>query len=538
MNPTNVNINNVNNFDVNSDVDSNFDVNSDVDSDIDVNSDVDDDIDVNNVDNCEDNYINFDQVKYDLEELFFKKYGKNEFDNAFKSVVEDVCGALCIFSDKYNEMLIAIKDEKYKGSTNLISDYIYDKIVSLFLEKYDIDLDDKYNGIVIIEYIDNDEEYIYALRKLEIFMNYDFETLSEEVNIMYNIITNFIKHVFSKEKVKIECIEIFSIYKYMKYFDFIEKMKRHFVTYQNKDSLNIYLNNYMYKNKNLMILICKILDITDFLSDYMNNSIVNLNFRNTKINMRRKIIPDSNNYYQTFLESKDNMELCNAIFDMFTNSSSIYEIYKYILNANVYFNKLNNQSNDKYSVFKDSIIDYTLKENELINLSQCKYVLHNVFETFLNVLEPCEGIYSVISSEFNKFLVNNTLESEIFEKHDKIDDMIKICDNLNNNFKLFNFRTCDKPEEMIEACIYQNILNILCKKYNTTEYYILSMFNMLITFYYMYYYDDIKTMIRDFFYKYNDTNVLYIHDNEDYIDNEFNENPENNFDNAFLDQFD
>ena len=213
MNQTNVNINNVNNFDVNSDVDSNFDVNSDVDSDIDVNSDVDDDIDVNNVDNCEDNYINFDQVKYDLEELFFKKYDKNEFDNAFKSVVEDVCGALCIFSDKYNEMLIAIKDEKYKGSTNLISDYIYDKIVSVFLEKYDIDLDHGYNGIVIIEYIDNDEEYIYALRKLEIFMNYDFETLSEEVNMMYNIITNFIKHVFSKEKVKMECIEIFSIYK-------------------------------------------------------------------------------------------------------------------------------------------------------------------------------------------------------------------------------------------------------------------------------------------------------------------------------------
>ncbi len=534
MNQTNVNINNVNNFDVNSDVDSNFDVNSDIDSDIDVNSDADDDIDVNNVNNCENNSIDYEKVKYDLKELFFKKYGKNEFDNAFKSVVEDVCGALCIFSDKYNEMLIAIKDEKYNGSTNLIYDYIYDKIVSVFLEKYDIDLDDGYNAIVIIECIDNNEEYIYALCKLEIFMNYDFETLSEEVNIMYNMITNFIKHVFSKEKVKMECIEIFSIYKYKKYINFIEKMNKHFVTYQNNDALNIYLNKYIYINENLMILICKILDIIDFLSDYMNNCIVNLNFRNTKIDIRRKIIPDSNNYYQSFLESKDDMELCNEIFHTFTTTSLISEIKKFIEYINKYFKKyceLNNKSNDKYSVLKNCIIDYSLKDGQLINLSQSKYVLYNVFETFENVLEPCEDIYSVIHSEFNKFLVNNTLESEIFEKHEKIDDMIKIYDNLNNNFKLFNFKTLDKPEEMIETCIYQNILNILCKKYNTTEYYILNIFDMLITFYYMYYYDDIKTIIREFFYKYNDTNVLYIHDNEDYVNFIFNnDNHDDDFD--------
>jgi hypothetical protein len=432
----------------------------------------------------------------------------------------------------------------------------------------------------------------------QIFNSEEIKKISEEVDIVYNKIQNLVTHINSNEKNTYEFDntpssikkfeELFSIYEYRSYLLFIEDIRSIFIdpnTYMYDSNLHsTYKIENIFRNYELMLSICKIMDIIHFLNDmkYM----CNYYFKNIKINMRQHRFEYINFWETSYLFDINDLFQCENIFNQFILSYSnkvleMCNVFENFLHCKDNVNNINNNMmnllKEKQQVIYNQNIEneITMSEEEILNeeisfkidnpeikLVYCTNVMNTLFESSFNAIDLKYEIYSMIIEEFNKFVKNNTLDSEIFKDHTMDNDNIKIIGIRQNNVISYGFYELNQPERVIENSIWYNIRNKVQKiyeKYFNDNYQHQFMVNdyllILITFYYMYNYDKFRVIIRDFFYKYNDTNVPYIHDNEEYeeevdpfdfIDNDndhddhddYDENPEDNFDSAFFDQFD
>jgi hypothetical protein len=560
---------------------------------------------VNNVEYNVNNYVGDDYEinECNLELLYNEKHGtEKSFNDALTEIAEDVLGVFDLCSNKYVNMnKTFINDENYFDGENIrLSDdgynqiyfYLINLIFLKFNEKYDIDLNNdnnlNFHSDIICDILNKVDNSIYW--NTYRLLTYDITKVIKNVDIVLNKLNNLFNNIYSKDKYEFKgsmlCIdkfdEYFNLYEYVD-FDFFNEFSNLLLNCDDE-----YKIKYIYSNKKVMELCSKFFDVASNLIYDLSYTMINFSFlkNNIKNNYFRN---NSESRFDLFTLNMDNIEVCKQIIDDFAlimkenNNFDLYKSYRKILERSIKSCKINNnfvpliKSNEETNIsltnVQETNISLTnLEETEFsftnLVLNGCNCVLDVVCKSL--IVNSKDDIFLIIIQEFDKFVKNNTFESEIFNNHIFIRD-------LNNNILgiqlsingCIETRMLNIPERMIEHTIYINIMNRISKYIERNnlsydlEYH--DVIEEMIVLYYMYNYELFSNITREFFYKYNDTSVPYYHDNEpiahlvvttngfvivnddfddnfdnldDNLDNGFNNVFDNDFENDFENDFD
>ncbi len=541
----------------------------------DVNSYVSDNV------NSDENGDNYEINECNSELLYNQKYGtQKSFNDALSEIVEDVLGVFDLCSNKYVNMnKTFINDENYFDDDNLrntqdgyyqIYFYLINLIFLKFNEKYDIDLDndDDFDTNIICCILNKVDSNVYW--NTYRLLSYDITKVIKNVDIVLNKLNNLFNNIYSKDKYEFKgsmlCIdkfdEYFNLYEYIE-FDFFNEFSNLLLNCDDE-----YKIKYIYSNKKVIELCSKFFDIaSNLIYDLIYDlSYTMINFAFLKNNIKNNYFRNnSESRFNLFTLNMNNIEVCKQIIDDFAlimnenNNFDLYKSYRKILERSVKSCKINNnfvpliKSNEETNISLTNVeeTEFSLtnvEETEFsftnLVLNGCNCVLDVVRESL--IVNPKDDIFLIIIQEFDKFVKNNTFESEIFNNHIFIRDLnnnilgIEISINGYIETLMLNI-----PERMIEHAIYINIMNRISKYIERNnlsydlEYH--DVIEEMIVLYFMYNYELFSNITREFFYKYNDTSVPYYHDNEQLTNsvvttNGFvivNDDFDNDFDNDF-----